>query len=125
MGRSAADAFEGNTNVLVAASSLGGTNRLCRDRFHVVTNPEELLRTVRAGKAEIVLASSLQGLAHSSLELVQVLREFVSRKIALIVPSAGIDTSKVSRKALNGHLEHLSEIISEKRTGRRLFRDRS
>ena len=77
---------------------------------HVVTGLEELLRTVRAGKAEIVLASSLQGLAHSSLELVQVLREFVSRKIALIVPGAGIDTSKVPRKAINGILDAIEEF---------------
>jgi hypothetical protein len=38
-----------------------------------------ILRAVAAGKVEIILTSNLNGLAHSSLELVELLREFVSR----------------------------------------------
>ena len=52
----------------------------------VFSNAGLLLRAVRSGKVEIILASSLNGLARSSLELVELLREFVSRKITLIVP---------------------------------------
>ena len=68
-----------------------------------------ILRAVRAGKVEIILASNLNGLAHSSLELVELLREFVSRKITLIIPSQGIDTSKVPRKAFLGMLDAIEE----------------
>jgi DNA invertase Pin-like site-specific DNA recombinase len=68
------------------------------------------LRAVRDGKVEIVLASNLNGLARSSLELVELLREFVSRKIALIIPSQGIDTSKVPRKAFLGVLDAIEEF---------------
>jgi len=37
------------------------------------------------------------------------LREFVSRKITLIIPSQGIDTSKVPRKAFLGMLDAIEE----------------
>ena len=87
---------------------------LCAARLgrevHVVTDLGELIRSVRAGKVEIILASNLNGLAHSSLELVELLREFVSRKITLIIPSQGIDTSKVPRKAVLGMLDAIEEF---------------
>ena len=44
------------------------------ENVHVVTDLGELIRSVRAGKVEIILASNLNGLARSSLELVEVLR---------------------------------------------------
>ena len=50
------------------------------DGVWAVSEPAALLRAVRAGKVEIILASNLNGLARSSLELVELLREFVSRK---------------------------------------------
>ena len=65
---------------------------------------------MRSGRVEIILASSLNGLAHSSAELVELLREFVSRKIALIIPSQGIDTSKAPRKAITGMLDAIEEF---------------
>ena len=77
---------------------------------HVVTRPEELLRAMRAGKVEIILASSLNGLARSSLELVALLKEFVSQKITLIIPSAAIDTSKMSGKAFLDVLAAIEEF---------------
>ena len=69
-----------------------------------------ILRAVRAGKVEIILASNLNGLAHSSLELVELLREFVSRKITLIIPSQGIDTSKAPKQAFLDVLDAISKF---------------
>jgi hypothetical protein len=54
-----------------------------------------LMRLVRAGKVQILLCASLSGLGRSVLELVAVLRGLVAHKVALIIPSACIDTSKV------------------------------
>jgi DNA invertase Pin-like site-specific DNA recombinase len=53
------------------------------------------MRLVRAGKVQILLCASLSGLGRSVLELVAVLRGLVAHKVALIIPSACIDTSKV------------------------------
>jgi hypothetical protein len=58
---------------------------------HVVTTLEELLRAIRAGKVEV--ASSLIGLGHSSSQLVAVRKEFISRRIVLIIPGR-INTSE-------------------------------
>ena len=69
-----------------------------------------ILRAVRAGKVEIILGSNLNGLARSSLELVELLREFVSRKITLIIPNQRIDTSKVPRQAFLGMLDAIEEF---------------
>jgi DNA invertase Pin-like site-specific DNA recombinase len=80
------------------------------DGVWAVSEPAALLRAVRAGKVEIVLASSLNGLARSSLELVELLKEFVSLKITLIIPSQGIDTAKVPRKAFLGMLDAIGEF---------------
>jgi DNA invertase Pin-like site-specific DNA recombinase len=70
---------------------------------------DQLLRMVRAGHVEIVLASGLQGLARSSSELVQVLRDFVAHKGILIIPGA-IDTSRVPRKVVLDVLTALDEF---------------
>jgi Resolvase, N terminal domain len=40
----------------------------------------------------------------------ELLREFVSRKITLIIPSQGIDTSKAPRKAITGMLDAIEEF---------------
>ena len=53
-----------------------------------------------AGKAEIVLAFSSNGLGRSLYQLVRVLRDFVAHKVALIIPAGGIDTSKVPGKVV-------------------------
>ena len=68
------------------------------------------MSTVRSGKVEIILCSSLNRLAHSSLELVELLREFLSRKITLIIPNQHIDTSKMPRKVFLGVLDAIEEF---------------
>jgi DNA invertase Pin-like site-specific DNA recombinase len=76
----------------------------------VVSDADVLMKLVRASRVEIVLASSLNGLGRSVLGLVQVLREFVAHKVALIIPSAGIDTSKMSGKVFLDTLDAISEF---------------
>jgi DNA invertase Pin-like site-specific DNA recombinase len=78
--------------------------------FAVLSDAEVLMRAVRAGKVEIVLAFSLNGLARSTLELVRALTEFVTRKVTLIIPGAGIDTSKVPGKVFLDTLDAISEF---------------
>jgi DNA invertase Pin-like site-specific DNA recombinase len=63
-----------------------------------------------AGKVEIILCSGLNRLARSSLELLELLGEFVSRKITLIIPNQHIDTSTVPRKAFLGMLDAIEEF---------------
>jgi DNA invertase Pin-like site-specific DNA recombinase len=48
------------------------------------------------------------GLAFTGL--MQVLRDFVAQKVALIIPSAGIDTSKMPGKVLTDILDAISEF---------------
>ena len=80
------------------------------ENVHVATDLDALIRLVWAGKVEIILASNLNGLARSSWELVALLREFVSRKITLIIPNQRIDTSKVPRQAFLGMLDAIEEF---------------
>jgi DNA invertase Pin-like site-specific DNA recombinase len=80
------------------------------ENVHVATDLDALIRLVWAGKVEIILASNLNGLARSSWELVALLREFVSRKIALIIPNQHIDSAKVPRKAFLGMLDAIEEF---------------
>jgi DNA invertase Pin-like site-specific DNA recombinase len=79
-----------------------------KDVAHVY-NAEKLMRACRAGNVKVVLASNLNGLASSVSKLVDVLREFVHRKIALIIPDR-IDTSKVSSKAVLRMLDAIEEF---------------
>jgi DNA invertase Pin-like site-specific DNA recombinase len=65
--------------------------------FAVVSDVDVLIRAVRAGKVEIVLCSTLNGMARSSLELLATLKDFVAHKVTLIIPDR-IDTSEVSSK---------------------------
>ena len=67
------------------------------------------MRAGRSGKVEIILASNLNGLARSSLELVELLRKFVSRKITLIIPGR-IDTSKMPWQAFLDVLDCVEEF---------------
>jgi DNA invertase Pin-like site-specific DNA recombinase len=80
------------------------------ENVHVVTDLDALIRLVWAGKVEIVLVSSLNGLGRSVYQLVRVLRDFIAHKTALIVPSAGIDTSKMPSKVLTDTLDAISEF---------------
>jgi DNA invertase Pin-like site-specific DNA recombinase len=79
-----------------------------KDVAHV-HNAEKLMRAVRAGKVKVVLASNLNGLAPDVSKLVDVLREFVDRKIGLIIPDR-IDTSKMSRRAYLTLLDAIEEF---------------
>ena len=63
------------------------------DGVRVLSDADVLLRAIRAGRVEVVLANSLSGLARSVPEVVAVLREFVSRKVVLIIPGR-INTSR-------------------------------
>ena len=85
-------------------------NRGWGEGIRAISDAGLLLSAVRSGRVEIILASNLNGFARSSLELVQVLREFVSRKIALIIPGAGIDTSKCPAKAFLDVLDAIEEF---------------
>jgi DNA invertase Pin-like site-specific DNA recombinase len=78
--------------------------------IRAISDAAGILSAVRSGKVEIILAANLNGLAHSSFELVELLREFVRRKISLIIPSAGIDTSKAPRKAFLDVLDAIEEF---------------
>jgi DNA invertase Pin-like site-specific DNA recombinase len=80
------------------------------ENVHVVTDLDELTRLVWAGKVEVVLASSLIGLGRSVSYLVELLREFVTRKVTLIIPSQGIDTSKVPGKVFLDTLDAINEF---------------
>jgi putative DNA-invertase from lambdoid prophage Rac len=62
------------------------------DDVRVLKDAGELTRLVRLGRVEVVLAKSLIGLGRSVPEVVAVLREFVSRKVVLIIPGR-INTS--------------------------------
>lgn len=60
-----------------------------------------------------MLASGLNGLGRSLYQLVRVLRDFVTHKVALIIPSAGIDTSKVPAKVIVDTLDAIEEFKRE------------
>ena len=54
---------------------------------------DTLMKTVRAGKIDVVLCYNLDRLGRSLSHLVQLLGEFAAQKVALIVPGQGINTS--------------------------------
>jgi DNA invertase Pin-like site-specific DNA recombinase len=62
------------------------------DDVRVLKDAGELPRLVRLGRVEVVLANSLSGLARSVPEAAAMLREFISRKVVLIIPGR-INTS--------------------------------
>jgi DNA invertase Pin-like site-specific DNA recombinase len=74
------------------------------------TGLDRLMAAVRRGKVKVVVCFKLDRLGRSLSHLVQVLREFVSRRVVLIVPNSGIDTSKVSSKVFLDILEAFSEF---------------
>jgi DNA invertase Pin-like site-specific DNA recombinase len=62
---------------------------------------------------EISVQSKRSGLLRDPLggaQRLELLREFVSRKITLIIPNQRIDTSKVPRKAFLGMLDAIEEF---------------
>jgi hypothetical protein len=83
------------------------------ENVHVVTHLDALIRLVWAGKAEIVLAFSSNGLGRSLYQLVRVLRNFVAHKVALIIPAGGIDPSKVPGKVVLDTLDCIEQFKRE------------
>jgi DNA invertase Pin-like site-specific DNA recombinase len=79
------------------------------DDVRVLSDADVLLRAVRAGKVEVVLANSLIGMARSSLEFVAMLKDFVVHKTVLIVPGR-INTSGVSSKVFLDVLDSIAEF---------------
>jgi DNA invertase Pin-like site-specific DNA recombinase len=75
---------------------------------HGTLDADVLLRAIRAGRVEVVLANSLSGMARSVPELVAVLREFVSRKVVVIIPGR-INTSEAPQVFLKT-LDAISEF---------------
>jgi DNA invertase Pin-like site-specific DNA recombinase len=106
------------------------------DDVRALSDPDVLLRAIRAGRVEVVLANSLIGLGRSVPEVLAVLREFVSRKVVLIIPGR-INTSvspQVFLKTVDAieEFKHLAtvEAINEglataKRRGIKLGRPRT
>ena len=76
--------------------------------LRVLSDADVLLRAVRAGRVEVVLANSLNGIGRSVPELVDMLREFVSRKVVLIIPGR-INTSEAPQVFLET-LDAISEF---------------
>jgi DNA invertase Pin-like site-specific DNA recombinase len=79
------------------------------DGVRVLSDADVLLRAIRAGKVEVVLCSTLNGLARGSLELLATLKDFVAHKVTLIIPDR-IDTSKVPSKVFLDVLDALEEF---------------
>jgi DNA invertase Pin-like site-specific DNA recombinase len=90
-------------------SLLGYTVARDWEDIQVVTDADMLMKLVRVGKVEIVLASNLNGLGRSVPGLVQVLRDFAAHKVALIVPGR-INTSNVSSKVFLDVLDSIAEF---------------
>ena len=76
--------------------------------IQVVSDADVLLRMVRLGKVEVVLASSLNGLGRSVSHLVELLRKFVTRKVTLIIP--GRFNTSVSPQVFLDTLDAISEF---------------
>jgi DNA invertase Pin-like site-specific DNA recombinase len=57
------------------------------------TGLNQLMEQVRRGKVDVVLAFKLDRLARSLSHLAQIIGELQAQRIALVVPSQGIDTS--------------------------------
>jgi DNA invertase Pin-like site-specific DNA recombinase len=87
------------------------------DDVRVLKDAGELTRLVRLGRVEVVLANSLIGLGRSVSEVVAVLREFVSRKVVLIIPGR-INTSEAPQvflKTLDA-VEEFKHSVAVERT---------
>jgi DNA invertase Pin-like site-specific DNA recombinase len=87
--------------------------------FAVVSDADVLMRAVQGGQVEILLCSTLKGLGRNSSHFGEVLRSLVSRRVVLIVPAQGIDTSKVPGEVILGLLDDIDEFkrsVAQERT---------
>jgi DNA invertase Pin-like site-specific DNA recombinase len=85
----------------------------------VISDSELLMRAVQGGQVGILLCSTLKGLGRNSSHFGEVLRSLVSRRVVLIVPAQGIDTSKVPGEVILGLLDDIDEFkrsVAQERT---------
>jgi putative DNA-invertase from lambdoid prophage Rac len=81
---------------------------------------DALMRSVRRGKADVVVCFKLDRLGRSLSHLAQIIDEFNTHKVALVVPAQGIDTSegnpagKLQLHILCAVAEFEREIIRER-----------
>ena len=71
---------------------------------------EAIMRAVRAGKVEMLLASGLTRLGKSLHELANTVREFAERHVSLVIPSLGVVDSG-SRQILLRLIDALEESV--------------
>ena len=87
---------------------------------------EAIMRAVRAGKVEMLLASGLTRLGKSLHELANTVREFADRKVSLVIPSLGI-VDGGSRQLLSRMIDAVEEsanVMVRESTKRGLVRAR-
>ena len=87
--------------------------------IHVASDLAMVMRAVRAGKVEVLLASGLRGLGRSLSQLAATVRELADRGVGLCIPSLGILDAASRRTLLNTMgcvLESRAAIATERTT---------
>ena len=87
---------------------------------------EAIMRAVRAGKVEMLLASGLTGLAKSLQGLARTVRELAERHVSLVIPSLGVVDSgsrQILLRLIDAVEESANVMVSES-TKRGLLRAR-
>jgi DNA invertase Pin-like site-specific DNA recombinase len=69
--------------------------------IHVASDLTMVMRAVRAGKVEVLLASGLRGLGRSLSQLAATVRELAERSVGLCIPSLGIIDAGSRQTLLN------------------------
>ena len=69
--------------------------------IHVASDLAMVMRAVRAGKVEVLLASGLRGLGRSLSQLAATVRELAERGVGLCIPSLGIVDAASRQTLLN------------------------
>jgi DNA invertase Pin-like site-specific DNA recombinase len=87
--------------------------------IHVASDLTMVMRAVRAGKVEVLLASGLRGLGRSLSQLAATVRELAERGVGLCIPSLGIVDAGSRQTLLNTMccvLESRAAIATERTT---------
>jgi DNA invertase Pin-like site-specific DNA recombinase len=87
--------------------------------IHVASDLAMVMRAVRAGKVEVLLASGLRGLGRSLSQLADTVRELADRGVGLCIPSLGIVDAASRQTLLNTMgcvLESKAAIATERTT---------
>jgi DNA invertase Pin-like site-specific DNA recombinase len=87
--------------------------------IHVASDLTMVMRAVRAGKVEVLLASGLRGLGRSLSQLAATVRELAERGVGLCIPSLGIVDAGSRQTLLNTLacvLESRAAIATERTT---------